>query len=41
MLLCRITNVCNVIFIERNDGEAEAAMICDDFEILDECDADD
>jgi len=27
-------------FLDTNDGDEEAAMMCDDFEILDECDAD-
>lgn len=37
-----ITDV-NIVFVGTSDGneEAAAAMICEDFEILDECDADD
>jgi len=27
--------------VEKNDGDQDAAVIGDDFEILDECDADD
>jgi len=28
-------------FVVTDDGDEEGAMLCDDFEILDECDADD
>jgi len=28
-------------FVEKNDADADTTLISDDFEILDECDADD